>query len=64
MHVRRRVPLLKIVPVHTMLSKLPVAKLQLILAHVVHFMKTTRIEQLNYGSLDPGAKVALRTVRA
>ncbi len=38
MHVRRRVPLLKIVPLDTMLSKLRVAKPQLIFAHVVHFM--------------------------
>ena len=38
MHVRRRVPLLKIVSLRTMLSELRVAKAQLIFAHVVHFM--------------------------
>jgi hypothetical protein len=38
MHVRRRVPLLKIVSWDAMLSKLRVAKPQLIFAHVVHFM--------------------------
>ncbi len=38
MHVRRRVPLLKIVSLDTKLSKLRVAKLQLILAQVVHFV--------------------------
>ena len=38
MHVRRRVPLLKIVSLDTILSKLRLAKPQLIFAHVVHFM--------------------------
>jgi hypothetical protein len=38
MHVRRHVPLLKIVSLHTMLSKLRVAKTQLISAHVMHFV--------------------------
>jgi hypothetical protein len=38
MHMRRRVPLPKIVPLHIMLSKLRVAKLQLIFAHVMHLM--------------------------
>jgi len=38
MHVRCRVPLLKIVSLDTMLSKLRVAKPQLIFAHVMHFM--------------------------
>jgi hypothetical protein len=38
MHMRRRVPFLKIVSLNTMPSKLRVAKPQLIFAHVVHFM--------------------------
>ncbi len=38
MHVRCRVPLLKIVSLDTMLSKLRVAKPQLIFAHVMHFV--------------------------
>jgi hypothetical protein len=38
MYVRRRVLLLKVVPLHTMLSELRVAKPQLIFAHVVHFV--------------------------
>jgi hypothetical protein len=37
MHVRRRVPLLEIVPLDTMLSKLRIAKLQMILSQVVLF---------------------------
>jgi hypothetical protein len=36
--VRRRVPLPKIMPLHTMLSKLRVAKPQLIFAHVMHLV--------------------------
>jgi hypothetical protein len=36
--VRRRVPLLKIVSLRTMLSKLRVAKLQLILAEIMHLV--------------------------
>ena len=36
--MRRRVPLLKIVSLHTMLLKLRVAKAQLIFAHVMHLV--------------------------
>ncbi len=38
MHVRRRVPLPKIATLHTMLSKLRIAKLQLIVPQVLHFV--------------------------
>jgi hypothetical protein len=38
MHVRRHVPLLKIVPLDAVLAKLGMAKPQLIFAHVVHFV--------------------------
>jgi hypothetical protein len=38
MHVRSRVPLLKIVSLDAMLTKLRVAKPQLIFGHVMHFM--------------------------
>ena len=38
MHMRRRVPLLKIVSLHTRLSKLRVAKAQLTFARVVHLV--------------------------
>jgi hypothetical protein len=38
MHLRSHVPLPKIVPLHTMFSKLRVAKPQLIFAYVVHFV--------------------------
>ena len=37
MHMRRRVPLLKIVPLDAVLAELRVAKPQLIFAYVVHF---------------------------
>jgi hypothetical protein len=38
MHMRTHVPFLKIVSLHTMLSKLRVTKAQLIFVHVMHFV--------------------------
>ena len=45
MHMRRRVPLLNIVSLDTMLSKLRVAKPQLILAQVMHLYGSNRNQE-------------------
>ena len=47
MHMRRRIPFLKIAPLHTKLSKLRLAKPQLFFAHVVHMTAVVR-QQWNF----------------
>ena len=61
MHVRRRVPLLNIVSLDTMLAKLRVAKPQLIFAHVVHFMAPIAVRRsaANYELFHATSKVLI-----
>jgi hypothetical protein len=61
MHVRRRVPLLKIVCLNTMLSKFRVAKPQLILAQVVHFVAPIAVRRsaANYELFHAASKVLI-----
>ena len=64
MHVRRRVPPPKIVSLHTMLSKLRVAKPQLIFAHVMHLMAPLAVRRSasNHEAHPIDDTIALRNV--
>ena len=64
MHIRRRVPLLKIVSLNAVLAKLGIAKSQLIFAHVTHFVAplTVRRSASNDEAHSIDDTIALRNV--
>jgi hypothetical protein len=64
MHVRRRVPLLKIVSLHTMLSKLRAARAQLIVAHAMHLVAPLTVRRSNAYSRPPVSEAELERLLA